>query len=242
MVRRRTHPVNKPSRRQTGEVGGAVRGQTMSDDGSALHFQSFQQNRLLLRLLRDRTIHRIVTQPHAVEWLAPDGTRHRHVPQFVIERDDGTIEIHEVVSTVRNGDGDRRASERAEALRLYCEQQDLKYMSHEEDSLPEGAELANLQALIMFRSRCHFNAIVADATWKLLHSVAGGPVLIGVLVDRLAADLALDTGVIVGTLGYLLWHSELETNLRRLLFFDGTLTPLATVKLPASAEREGTFK
>jgi hypothetical protein len=207
----------------------------MSNDGSATYFRSFQQHRLLLRLLRERTIERLVSQPIKVEWLAPDGTPHQCVPHYLVECADGTIELHDIISSEHSTEEQVRL--RQEALRDYCAEQGWLYKAHEERTLPTGAELANLQALILFRARCYFNAVVADAAWGLLQAVDGGPVLLGVLVDRLNEDLGLHTGVIVNALCHLLWLGELETNMDRLLFFDGALTPLATVKLPVEAQQ-----
>ncbi len=211
-----------------------VHGATASEFGSANCGHS-SQHRLLLRLLREPKVKRVVSLPFAIEWTDGDGTRYRHVPQYLVAREDGTIELHDIeycLDEVSAARADAQELQRAEAVRRYYARLGWHYKVHLEATLPAGVELANLQLLSLYHARSCGNATVADATKKLLNEAEDNSLLVGELVAQLTADLDLETGVIVSALCHCLWHRILVTDLDRLLFFDGGLTPLAIVRLP----------
>ncbi len=213
--------------------GRSIRGTTTGTDSSSQQFESLEERKLALLFQRDpeHTIRRFVSQPLTFEYLDAEGKLHTYVPDYLVERLDGSIEIHEVTLTSRLHRED--IIMRADAARRICRERRWKYMLHTEQTLPRGTELANLQALYMYAPQCYRDDMVAEAALRLLDTTRGKPVLLRALAMHLMRTLKLTSACVVPTLCYLIWHSEIEADLQRLLLFiNATLSPGAKVWLP----------
>ncbi|MDQ3705132.1 MAG: TnsA endonuclease N-terminal domain-containing protein [Chloroflexota bacterium] len=228
MALKRKPPKNNV--RRVHSTGTNIRGVTLGTDSTTQQFESFEERKLALLLQRDKTILKFVSQPMLLNYVDQECKQRTYTPDYLVERLDGSIEIHEVTITLRQHRED--IIRRTDAARRICRARGWKYVQHTEQTLPCGTTLANLQALYLYAPRCYSDRVVADATFELLSTAGGRPVSLRLLAIRLMQTLKLPADRIVPVLAHLIWHSKIETDLRRLLFINATPSPQALIWLP----------
>ncbi len=112
---------------------------------------------------------------------------------------------------------------REQAAGEICRERGWRYVVHTERSLPNGSELANLLALAGYRPTIYANQAVIQSVYEQLSFDQA--VGLDVLVRQLGQQLNLPQAVVIATLCYLLWHGDLQTDLKRLLFDQGDIEP-----------------
>ena len=215
--------------RRVRSTGTNIRGIMLGIDSTTQQFESFEERKLVLLLQRDRTIRRFVSQPFVLNYADAQGNSHTYVPDFLVERLDGSTELHEVTLTLRQQREDM--IRRTDAARRICQERGWKYVLHTERTLPNSTELANLQALYLYAPLCYRDRAVAEAALQVLDAMRGKPAFLRALAIHLMQTLKLPADCVVPTLAHLVWHSEIECDLRRLLFINATLSPQAVVWL-----------
>src|SRR6266699_1265655 len=106
----------------------------------------------------DETVQEYRSQPERFTWTSSQGTSHTYVPDFIVWKTTGEIEIHEVTLTERQ---DRFGiQEREKAAHEICRQRGWRYVVHTEATLPQATEEANLLALYRYRPSIYANAAV----------------------------------------------------------------------------------
>jgi hypothetical protein len=213
--------------RRVAAISGNLRGVITNKVGRVVQFESFAERSLLLRLDRDRTVVDYGSQPETFTEIDEQGQSCRYTPDFVVWRQDGSTEIHEVTVNHRRTQPNSQGRERlAETV---CRSRGWRYLVHTEDTLPRGSELANLLALIRYRPEGYAQATVKTAAQCYLAVYPQSRLL--ELIDHLSQNLPLATETMVSTVLHLLWHGDLATDLDQPLWLNGILNGRACIRL-----------
>lgn len=213
--------------RRVAAIGTNVRGVMTNKAGRAVQFESFLERSLLLRLDRDRTVRDYGSQPEKVPFIDNEGRRRSYTPDFIVWREDGAVEIHEVTLAGRRVRPALHAREAAAAA--VCRERGWQYVVHTEQNLPQAAELANLLALFRYRPSAYAPQATVQAVLGSLAEAQRATV--DEIARRLNRDTALPSASLLSTIYHLLWHGRVETDLHRLLFVQGAVAPHATLWL-----------
>lgn len=205
--------------------GRSLRGVIVNKVGRLVQFESLQERALLLRLERDPTIQDYGSQPERIHFCDGDGQCRSYTPDFIVWRENGATEIHEVTISRRRTQPLIR--QRESAAQAICQTRGWTYLVHTEHTLPGPTELANLLALYLYRPAVYANAHVTGLVSRRLGE--SGPMPLIRLAQDLAQDLGLPQPQVIASLCHALWHGDLETNLNQLLFRDGQVGPEAHV-------------
>lgn len=190
--------------------------------------ESFQERKLTLLFDRDPTIQAYRSQPLQFTFTDAEKRTHSYIPDFMVWKTTGEIEIHEVTLTSRQ---ERRSIQaREQAARDLCQRKGWRYVVHTEETLPHATEEANLLALYRYRPTIYAHPDVSAAIRMRL--LPGSPRGICSLIAEIAKALSLPQPTVISALCHLLWHGVIETDLRsRLLFVNAALAPDAQVHL-----------
>src|SRR5713101_7121359 len=190
--------------------------------------ESFQERKLTLLFVRDSTVQEYRSQPERFAWTSSQGASHTYVPDFIVWKTTGEVEIHEVTLTSRQEKFS--SAEREKAAHTICQQRGWRYVVHTEATLPQAAEEANLLALYRYRPSIYANAAVTAAIRQRLNEDEERTAR--VLIAELAHALSLPPPTVVSALCHLLWHQVLDTDLTsRLLFVNAALAPYVQIRL-----------
>ena len=214
--------------RRVAPIDNNLRYAITSKAGETVQCESFQERKLTLLFDRDPSIQEYRSQPERFEWTSSQGTSHTYVPDFIVWKTTGEIEIHEVTLTSRQ----ERLSiqEREQAARSICQQRGWHYVVHTEATLPSATEEANLLALYRYRPSIYAHAAVTAAILQRLN--ADEEQAVRILIAELVHALSLPTPTVISAFCHLLWHQVLDTDLTsRLLFVNAALAPYVQVKL-----------
>jgi len=196
--------------------------------------ESFQERLLTLLFDRDSTVQEYRSQPERLAFTDSEGNARTYVPDFIVWKTTGEIEIHEVTRTSRL----ERVSlqEREKAAREICQQRGWRYVVHTEATLPQATEEANLLALYRYRPSIYANATVTSAIRQRLNRDERKAVCL--LIAELAQVLSLPVPTVISALCHLLWHRIIETDLTsHLLFVNAALAPDVQVWLNEKERR-----
>lgn len=211
--------------RRVAAIGTNMRGVMTNKAGRVVQFESFLERSLLLRLDRDRTVRDYGSQPETFAFIDEGGKRHSYTPDFIVWREDGAVEIHEVTLASRRVKAALRAREAAAAA--ICRERGWQYVVHTEQNLPQGAELANLLALFHYRPSAYAPPATVQAVLASLAEEQ--PATVNEIARRLSRDTALPPTSLLSTIYHLLWHGRLETDLQQLLIVQGAVAAHATL-------------
>lgn len=177
--------------------------------------ESFQERLLTLLLDRDSTVQEYRSQPERLAFTDSQGNARTYVPDFLVWKTTGEIEIHEVTRTERL----ERVSlqEREKAAREICQQRGWHYVVHTEATLPQATEEANLLALYRYRPSIYANAAVTVAIRQRLNGDKRESV--HALIGELAHALSLPKPSVISAICNLLWHRVIDTDLTSHLLF-----------------------
>jgi hypothetical protein len=208
--------------RRVAPISNNLRYAITSKDGETVQCESFQERKLTLLFDRDATVQEYRSQPERFAFTDAFGNSRTYVPDFMVWKTTGKIEIHEVTLTERQ----ERVSlqEREKAARKICEARGWCYVIHTEATLPQATEEANLLALYRYRPSIYANAAVTTAIRQRLNRDERKGVHL--LIAELADALSLPRPVVISAICNLLWHQVINTNLTsRLLFVNAALAP-----------------
>lgn len=190
--------------------------------------ESFQERKLTLLFDRDSTVQEYSSQPERFAFTDEEGHLRTYVPDFMVWRTTGEIEIHEVTLTERQV----RSSiqKREQAARSICQQRGWRSIVHTEATLPSATEEANLLALYRYRPTIYAHtAVEADLRQRLSRDEEQTA---HTLIAELAHTRSLSRPVVISAICHLLWHQVLDTDLTsRLLFVNAALAPYVRIKL-----------
>jgi len=215
--------------RRVAPIGNNLRYTIATKADQTVQCESFQERKLTLLFDRDPTIQEYRSQPERFAFTDKEGHSHTYVPDFMVWRTTGEIEIHEVTLTERRARASIEARE--EAAQSICEMRGWRYVVHTEATLPQATEEANLLALYRYRPTIYAHAAVTEAIRQRLRE--GEEQTARSLVAELACTLSLPLPRVTTAFCHLLWHQVLDTDLvSRLLFVNAALAPYVRVRLP----------
>ncbi len=215
--------------RRIASIGSNSRSTIRNKNGRTIQCESFSgERKLTLVFDRDPTVRDYQSQPIRIPYDDSDGKKHTYVPDFMVWRVDGSIEIHEVTRSERRilPNAERREA----GARKHCQKEGWGYVVHTQDSLPGDTEIANLLELYMFRPTVYYRSDVALAALEKLSN--GKRLSLLRLIQDISQELGLPVGVVSPGLYHLLWYGKIETDLRSLLFIDGAPLSRTLVWLP----------
>jgi hypothetical protein len=183
--------------------------------GETIQCESFQERKLALLLDRDLTVQEYRSQPERFSFTDSFGVSHTYVPDFIVWKTTGEIEMHEVTLTSRLAKVN--IAEREKAAREICRKRGWSYIVHTEETLPAATEEANLLALYWYRPTIYGNPSVTAAVRTRL--VQGETKGLWVLISDIAQALSLPQPAVVSAVCHLLWHQVIDTNLGNTLLF-----------------------
>jgi hypothetical protein len=214
--------------RRAAPIGNNLRYTITSKADETVQCESFQERKLTLLFDRDSTVQEYSSQPERFAFTDSQGHLRTYVPDFMVWRTTGEIEIHEVTLTERQ----ERSSiqEREKAARSICQQRGWHYVVHTEATLPGATEEANLLALYRYRPSIYAHAAFTAAIRQRLRGDEEQAAC--VLIAELAHALSLPIPTVISAFCHLLWHQVLDTDLTyRLLFVNAALAPYVQVRL-----------
>jgi hypothetical protein len=184
--------------------------------------ESFQERKLTLLFDRDSAVQEYRSQPERFAFTDTFGNSRTYVPDFMVWKTTGEIEIHEV--TLRERQDRLSIQEREKAARKICEARGWRYVVHTEATLPQATEEANLLALYRYRPSIYASAAVTAAIHQRLNGEKRQSV--HTLIGELTQELSLPKPSVISTLCHLIWHRVIDTDLTsRLLFANAALAP-----------------
>ncbi len=217
--------------RRVAPIGTNLRYTITSKANETVQCESFQERKLTLLFERDPTILEYRSQPERFAFTDDQGASHTYVPDFMVWRKTGEIEVHEVTLTERR-DRFSQAS-REKAARAICQQRGWRYVVHTEKTLPQATEEANLLALYRYRPTIYHHPAVTAAVGERLGS--GEPKELHLLITEIAQHLSLPRPTVVSAVCHLLWHQVIAVDLQlTLLFVDAALA----VHIPVHLRKE----
>jgi TnsA endonuclease N terminal len=197
-------------------------------NGETVQCESHMERKLALRIDRDPRVKNYRSQPLRISYDDSEGNLHNYVPDFLVWRWDGLVEIHEVTLSERrllpNAQG------REKAAREYCDKEGWRYVVHTEGSLPNETEGANLLALYAYRPSVYSRADVAQAVIEKFG--IGQHILLHQLISDISQDLDLPYATVSTAIYHLMWYGKIATDLRSLIFVDSAPTSNTYVWLP----------
>ena len=202
-------------------------------NGRTIQCESFGgERKLTLGFDRDPTVRDYQSQPIRIPYVDSEGKKHAYVPDFMVWKVDGTIEIHEVTLSERRLLPN--AQRREAAAQKLCQKEGWQYVVHTENSLPNDTVTTNLLELYMFRPTVYFRSDVGVAAREKLSN--GRHLPLPRLIQEISQELGLPVGVVSPGLYHLLWHGKIEADLRSLIFIDGAPLSRALVWLPVQED------
>jgi hypothetical protein len=201
----------------------------VSKTGEIVQVESFEERILTLLFERDSSVLRYRSQPITFTFQDEKELWHKYTPDFLVWRQNGKIEIHEVTLIKRREIS--RIRERERAAQKICEAHQWRYVVHTEQSLPQQTEVTNLQALFPYRLKAYANGHVIAAISEYLLGLQTPTSLFGVM-KQVAHSLSIPEPIVFGTLCHLLWQETIATDLQILLIDECMFTPEALIWLP----------
>ena len=213
MALKRKPPPNNV--RRVAPIENNLRYTISSKANETVQCESFQERKLTLLFDRDPTIQEYKSQPLQFVFTDAQQKTHTYVPDFMVWKTTGEVEIHEVTLTSRQNKGSIEAREKA--AREICQTEGWRYVVHTEKTLPQAPEEANLLALYRYRPTIYHNPAVTAAVCARLGS--GEQKELRLLIEEIAHTLFLPQPTVISAMCHLLWHQIIETDLQHMLLF-----------------------
>ncbi|GAB5426334.1 MAG: hypothetical protein Crog4KO_34810 [Crocinitomicaceae bacterium] len=214
----RKHPPPDNVRRVRA-ISKNLRGVVISKTDRIVQFESFAERLLILCLDRDRTVRDYVSQPETFHFQDSQGKSRRYTPDFMVWRNNGHIEIHEVTRSKRR---DKPSiQQREDAAHVICQQRAWTYIVHTEDTLPNTIQTANLLTLVAYRPSVYGNPAITKQVQIFL--LTNRITTWQVLTEHLTALSIACVNEIEQALLHLLWHDNIATDLSQSIWSDGAI-------------------
>ena len=212
--------------RRIASIGGNLRYTITSKAKETIQCESFQERKLTLLFDRDPTVQEYRSQPERFTFTDTQGRSHTYIPDFMVWRTSGEVEIHEVTLTSRQ---DRLSiQEREKAANAICRQRGWRYVVHTEQSLPQPTEEANLLALYRYHPTSYAHSNVTRFVQERLQYDKS--LTFQQISQEVIQCLGLPLPTVVSALCHLLWHGLLVTDLSHQLIFHNA-TPRANLSV-----------
>ncbi len=209
--------------RRVAAIGSNLRGTLTNKAGRIVQFESFAERSLLLRLERDDSVRDYASQPetfHSENVL-------RYTPDFLVWKQDGGMEIHEVTRSERRNRESHQARE--ELAIAICQARGWRYVVHTEANLPQGHELSNLLSLVRYRPTiCRVEQIEQTAIYVLVE----GKMALSALARLLVSQTGQPEAQVAASLCHALWHGRFTTDWQQPILSQVSFALQAQIWLP----------
>jgi hypothetical protein len=192
-------------------------------DGSIVQAGKWPVRIQALLFEQDPTVRCYRSYPLTITYKNAKGIEKQHVPDFEVQRVDGSIEIHDMTSIKQ-----RKSEEfRERAIERFCQNKGWVYVVHTELSLPDATTATNLYTLLGYASYAYCEDQIRKTVLEDME--LDKKVKIHAIATQLAKDLGVLPGTVVGTVCWMIWNHELNTNLTKLLFVNGEVNKDAVI-------------
>src|SRR5437016_4963278 len=116
--------------RRIASIGGNLRYAIANKANETIQCESFQERKLTLLFDRDPTVQAYRSQAERFTFIDVSGKSRTYVPDFMVWRTNGEVEIHEV--TLRSRQERLGIQEREKAADAICRQRGWRYIVHTE--------------------------------------------------------------------------------------------------------------
>lgn len=198
--------------RRVRSFAGNLVGVTTNKAGRTVQMESQQESALCLLLDRDPNVKDYISQFKQFSYQDEQYKVHTYTPDYFVWTHEGQDEVHEVTVTSRD------TQQRDKAAREICEENNWKFVRHDETTLPKSTELANLIFLRGFYPLVYRNDLVAQAIFQVLRERES--IAFEEMLSNLTDSLPLSQGVILPAIYHLLWRGELAFDMTRFLLSD----------------------
>jgi len=202
--------------------------------GHTVQFESFLERVLLLQFERDKSVIDYRSQPVTFTFTDEKQRERKYTPDFLVERQGGAVEIHEVTLVERQGQA--RIREREREARIICNKKGWEYRVHTEQTLPQHTEITNLLALYPYRLKKYRHEGLAQALREYLTPNGSGT--LAECMGGVVQALSLPESTVFEALCHLLWEDDIATDLHTLLIVDCRFNPRAKAWLPYRAGQQ----
>jgi len=182
----------------------------------SIQCESFQEYKLVLLLERNPLVRDYLSQPETLLFYTDEGREMTYTPDFKVWMSEGEIILHEVTLTKRRSR--KTQQQREAAAERICTNRSWQYVVHTENTLPTGAELANLQLLFRFRASGFADPDIIQLLSCLLP--AGEHVTLCDLITRVSEITRLDRNQFLPVILHQIWHGKLQINWQKMLFHE----------------------
>lgn len=217
-MKRRPPPGNM---RRVRHINGNSRSTFITKTGRVIQSESFNEFKLILLLERDPTVADYNSQPDRIVFVDHTRRKRTYTPDFWVLRTNGQNEIHEVTLASRKADRASLVEREEVAAHIYATRGWL-FVAHTDETLPAGAELANLEVLLGYKYTAYANADIQAEITALL--TTSGRMPAHDLINVVAWRLDQPEPTVTATLLHLLWHNVITTDWQRLIIVDGDIT------------------
>lgn len=207
-------------------------GVTTNKCGQLVQFESEQERKLILLLERDATVINFISQPETLIYVDENGSSRQYTPDFQVWRDNGKIELHEVIMTQQRKT-EEIIRQRENAARQICQQRHWTYHIHTEETLPDSYEYANLDALAAFRADAHADDEII--VWWLTQLQSRGRIHPQTILTDVPTIHT--PSLLLNTLYYLLWHGRVQMAWDEPFIWCGSFHPDARIWLATENPR-----
>lgn len=210
--------------RRAAPVDNNWRGVVTNKEGETVQFESYQELLLICLLERSRRVKGYRSQPLTITFYDEEGKQHTYTPDFKVWVTDGSIEVHEVTVEERQN---KPNIQRRELVAFETFQAaNWRYILHNDKTLPQGTEAANLIALFRYRALVSSQPDIARLT---VERIQEKPVNLSHYIQSLCSELCLSKAEVTSALCHMIWHGTLTTNPNQLIFVDAAIAPSCLV-------------
>lgn len=209
--------------RRVAAIGSNLRGTLTNKAGRIVQFESFAERSLLLRLERDPSIGDYASQPETFH--SEDVSR--YTPDFLVWKQDGSMEIHEVTRSERRNRASHQSREQLAVAT--CQARGWRYVVHTETDLPQGYELSNLLSLVRYRPTLYRAENIEQSAICLL---AQGAMALTGLARLLVSQTGSLQPQVAASLCHALWYGRFTTNWQQPILSQANFALQAQIWLP----------
>src|SRR5688572_1287512 len=197
-IKRRPPPGNV---RRVIAKGQNNRGVFSNKAGRLVQFENWDEYTLMLQIDRRLDVCDFGSQPEILNYTDSRGRQSSCVPDFIVWRNDGAVELHIVRST--NALPNEAVQEREGVARRICQERGWIYCINTPQSLLQGTARANLRILLQYRPLVYSHRDVGNAVVALLKQQQ--PASLQEVAIILMKTLDLPKPRVVSALCHLLW-------------------------------------
>ena len=212
--------------------GKTITGVISNHQNELVQFESASEQILPIIFMRDKSIVRLVSQPIEIPFIDATGKTHKYTPDYLVEKENGVIEIHEF--TMSNRRISKQCLDRENAAKQYCKDKGWQYFVHTEIDFEDKTWNENLQALFGFLADCYRNEEISEMIFT--HIRYYGKTTYSLLYSKFVEELGINKQLFTESILHLIYLKELGTDLHQPIFIFGDINPKMELWIPEKWE------